>query len=234
MRDESQGSDVYAWSWPARLSGDDPYEWRGPVQRVEPQEAPEPSATATPPRPVVAAAQARAQDPEAEATSPLDHIAASGAPEFSKPLEDAWVELPEASDPPSRSRRSRGRNRGAARETSGEIETAGEIEPAADVGAEVEPVVAVDEAGELLDAPAPEVTSVEPAAPATIAIELAPEPEPEPAPQSAPAPEPVLVGAESAVSAAEDPSPSAPAPYDPAEISTPPAAPKRGWWRRGS
>ena len=52
---------------------------------------------------------------------------------------------------------------------------------------------------------------------------LAAEAEPEPAP--APAPEPVLelVGAEAA------PPPRAP---DPAEISTPPAQPKRGWWRR--
>ena len=31
MRDEAQAGDVYAWAWPARLGGDDPYEWRGPV-----------------------------------------------------------------------------------------------------------------------------------------------------------------------------------------------------------
>jgi ribonuclease E len=230
MRDESQGADVYAWSWPARLSGDDPYEWRGPIQRVDPTDAPAPAAmaAATPPHPVVAAAEAGAPQHDVVATSPLDHIGASGSPEFSKPLEDAWVELPEASDAPARSRRSRGRNRGAARETSGEIEASAEFETAADAGAEVEPVVAMDESGVFSEASAPETITAAPDA-------LEPEPPAaESEPELAPSPEPVLVRAVSEASAEAPLTPPAPALPDPAEISEPPAAPRRGWWRRGA
>jgi len=48
----------------------------------------------------------------------------------------------------------------------------------------------------------------------------------------APAPEPVVVS----IAPAPEPEPEpvlAPAVPDPAEISAPPAAPRRGWWRRG-
>jgi len=251
MRDENQAADVYAWSWPARLSGDDPYEWRGPVRRPESQEhggPQEPGEPIAPPA-VQAFAGSEASQPESEAaaaTSPLDHASASGAPEFSKPLEDAWVELPEGPEKPARSRRSRGRSRGAAPETERATESQAGTGIETDVAAGAE-TLAGDAAGERA-----EVFASEPAAadPGPFEPQMAPEIAPETASEIAPAPEPepvavaepVLVGAELDAGPPEAPAPAAPAPatapapaaYDPAEISAPPTAPRKGWWRRGS
>ncbi|HLZ82222.1 MAG TPA: ribonuclease E/G, partial [Caulobacteraceae bacterium] len=221
VRDEGQAADVYAWSWPARLSGEDPYEWRGAIRRPEPQEfqSPEPQAQESAPAAPMAAEAPRAQaaDSWETAISPLDHLDSAGAPAFSKPLEDAWVELPEASEKPARSRRSRGRNRGGAPEA----EVAGEVVQEAVTEIPPEPETSLVADAEALVEPLVEARAAEPEALAP----AAPEPEVAPAPAPVPPPEPVLVGA--------GPEPE-PAVYDPAEISTPPAAPRRGWWRRGT
>ena len=56
----------------------------------------------------------------------------------------------------------------------------------------------------------------------------------EPAPAQAMQPEPEIPEPEAASAAAAEPEPAAPATPDPAEISAPPATPRRGWWRRGA
>ncbi len=220
MRDEGQATDVYAWSWPARLSGDDPYEWRGAVRRPDPQEHGEPQEPAEPmasPAPeAYASPQANQPDHDMVAATPLDHVTTDGAPVFSKPLEDAWVELPEATEKPARSRRGRGRTRGAPPVT--EVSAGGETE-------EIPETETLDEA----PASEPFVADPEPFEPAA-AREVVPELEP------VALAEPVLVGAGVETSPAVPVAPPVPAPAapDPAEISAPAATPRRGWWRRGS
>jgi len=125
--------------------------------------------------------------------------------------DDMWVELPAASDvaaKPSRARRGRGRGRGAEA-----------------------PVVV-------------ETTAIE-AAEADVIVETAPAPEPVAEPiETAPAPKKRASRAKKPVPADVAPEPVQPpiavaaervpvmAEPDPAEISQPPAQPKRGWWRR--
>jgi ribonuclease E len=75
---------------------------------------------------------------------------------------------------------------------------------------------ALAEAVETLDAAAPVAAAEAPPEPV---VEAAPEPLPEPIPE--------------VVLAAAEPEPVTEKAPDPAEISTPPAQPKRGWWRRG-
>ncbi len=180
------GADVYAWSWPARLSGEDPYEWRGPIQRLEVVEEPESAVVQSAPepedRPVVVA------EPAETLAKALDMPSAV----LNQPLEDVWVELPEPVEKPARSRRGRGKSRVEASEPS--------TDPAPmEAGAQPE---AQPEA--------------EPAAPPVVA-ETTPEPR-----------------LELALVAEAPPTVLAEALPDPAEISAPPSAPKKGWWRRGS
>ncbi len=93
--------DAYAWSWPARLSGEDPYEWRGPVER-EPfvegadQPAPQPGPELT-------------SEPMPAPTSILEPLEAVTEPPTSA-SEEVWVELPEPAPPrAARPRRRRGK-----------------------------------------------------------------------------------------------------------------------------
>jgi ribonuclease E len=126
--------------------------------------------------------------------------------------EDIWVELPPAEDKPKRARRGRGRGRG------------GDSAAGSDVAEVVAPTPEREVAPEPEPAPEPVVAEAPPAgkkprasrakAKPAVVEAVAPEPSPEPAP----APEPVAV------------TPRAP---DPAEISSAPAAPRKGWWRRG-
>jgi ribonuclease E len=198
-RDEARPGDAYAWAWPARPVGDDPYQWRGPVQA---QLAP-------------ATIEAAAEPLAAEAAhAPSFAEAAVSAPEASEPViapagpaEEIWVELPAPEEKPARRSRSR-RGRGKA----AEAETAG-----------AEPVEAATVEAE---APAPTVAEVAPTGPAPI------EPPPlevvaEPTPIAAEAAEPEPVAEAAAPAPVERPD-------DPNEIVTPPAAPRRGWWRRGA
>ena len=109
VRDDGQVADVYAWSWPARLSGDDSYEWRGPVHQAEPQSEIGATRMAAP-EPVIADATTPVAEPPAP-PSVLDYTTADGTPAFSQPLEDAWVELPAAAERPAKTRRARGRGK---------------------------------------------------------------------------------------------------------------------------
>jgi ribonuclease E len=168
MREDARPDDVYGWSWPARPVGDDPYQWRGPVQaQLAPQSAPAVALTGpqfAAPAPIV--------EPD-EAPQP-ELIAADDA------TVDVWVELPAAEPrPAARPRRGRGRARTAEPE-------AVELDA---VAAAPEPIAAVA---------APESEpEVEPAPEPVAALAVAAEPEPvlgavapEPAPKPAPAPPP--------------------------------------------
>jgi ribonuclease E len=195
MREEPRAGDVYAWSWPARPVGDDPYQWRGPVQAqlapvAESVAAPAAaSAAEIPPTPVLEAAP---QPP------PIDEQAASV---------DVWVELPATEEAPRKAGRTRrGRTRASTAET-----TAEEAPVTAEAVAEVAPA-------EVVESPEPGPTP----APA--------EPDPVVA-QTPAAPVPAVIEEISAPVAEAAP---APRPVDVSEIVAPPAAPKRGWWRRGA
>ncbi len=88
QREEGRPADGYGWSWPAKLSGTDPYEWRGPIEGA----------------PATAAMEAPAAAVEAPpAPAPIL------APVQSAPVEsEIWVELPPVVDKPKRARRVRG------------------------------------------------------------------------------------------------------------------------------
>ena len=224
VRDDAQVTDVYAWSWPARLSGDDPYEWRGPIRPVEAvAEAPivaESSFDVVVEATEVIVPEAVAQDPAAAAEEPsaqvpltvLDHATADGAPAFSQPLEDAWVELPAAMEKPAKARRGRGRGKAAPVDSPAEVvpsEAAPSDVGGTDLVAEAETVPVAE--------PEPAVVTAEPerqAEPEAIAVAVV-----EPVAE-APVVEPPATPSEPVV--------------DPTEIAAPPAAPRKGWWRRGA
>ncbi|MGI9170732.1 MAG: hypothetical protein ACR2FH_11270, partial [Caulobacteraceae bacterium] len=163
--------DVYGWSWPARLSGEDPYEWRGPVGGAAPLEAE--AETTVPPdmtRP--------------EPAPPAMSVTAPPAPEPKETIDGAgemWVELPAEAEIPAKPRRTRVRARAKAAP-----EEVAPARPDLDGGSEA---------------------AARPVEPAVSKPVLA---------LAASAPLPPLGWT------------------DPAEILAPPAAPKRGWWRRGA
>ncbi|HEX6859223.1 MAG TPA: Rne/Rng family ribonuclease [Caulobacteraceae bacterium] len=150
------------------------------------------------------------EKPAADA-APAPEPAAAQAPAEGVEM---WVELPAESEAPKKPRRSRSRRGGKA-----EAEAAPEpvVEAQPDPQPQPEPVAAEE------PAPAPKARrsrkKAEPA-PDVVVVEAAPDPqlaaaaEPEPKPARAKTPA------------------KAPAEPDPAEISTPPAAPRKGWWRR--
>jgi ribonuclease E len=205
MREDARPGDAYGWSWPARPVGDDPYQWRGPVQAqlaapsADVVSAPETAAQFAPPAPIAQLDEA----PQPELIAPDDAAV------------DVWVELPVAEPrPAARARRGRGRARGAEPEAAA---------PEAAVEA------AVEAPGEAIEAVA------EVAEPVFGAVAPDPEPEPMPEPVAAldvvAEPEPVLVA--EAPEPAPKPAP-APLPYAADEIVAPPSSPRRGWWRRGA
>ena len=153
MRDDARPGDVYGWSWPARPVGDDPYQWRGPVQA---QLAPAP--TATP----VAAALEPASEPVFEAADDVQPPVIDDAASV-----DVWVELPAAEDAPRKGRARRGRGRAAAAETA-VVETP-VVEAQAPVAATAVPVT-------------PEPALPQPTEPEPAAMEAAAAETPDPAP----------------------------------------------------
>jgi ribonuclease E len=170
LRDEARPGDVYAWSWPARPVGDDPYQWRGPVQS---QLAPPPaqSAIATPSRAPESA------EPSLEA-----------GPEV-----DVWVELPAEPEEPRTTRNRRGRGRSAQRSATPEpaAPEPAATETAASVAAEPATVMAAEAAAVLAEpAPSPPANVAEPLAlvaaePAASSTPERPEPAVGPAPYEA-------------------------------------------------
>jgi len=206
---EDGGADVYAWSWPARLTGPSPYEWRGPIQTLDVIEdaGTEAGATAVHAEAQPMASPARTVEAVAMADVTPPPLALEPAGALNEPVADAWVELPEPA--PAKARRSR-RGRGAA-DAEASAPSASDVVADSSAVSEVEepshgdtePSAVVDDAPDAgTQAPSP----AEPEAPveAAATVEIA-----------APPPEPVRLP-------------------DPAEISSPPAAPKRGWWRRGA
>ncbi|MDP3853207.1 ribonuclease E/G, partial [Phenylobacterium sp.] len=212
MRDDGRPTDVFSWTRPWVPYGDDPFVWHDPADDIPAPRAP---VAANDERPVAEAAPARSTQPRVDG-----------------PEVDVWVELPAIDDKPkkTRSRRGRGRGRG-------------------------------EDGGDSVEAEAPIAEAFVAEAPVEIAPEPEPEPvvEPEPAPvaEEAPVKKPrarrtkASIAAEAAAEAAAtaepelvavaEPEPEpAPAPAavvrepDPAEITAkPPAAARKGWWRRG-
>jgi ribonuclease E len=207
-RDDARISDVYSWSWPARLSGDDPYEWRGPIERMTTAiEAETVSAVAleAPVGPIepVALAEAPTSDMAAWLATPPPAEAPTSAP-LEEAAEDVWVELPSEPERTPRARRGRGRAR---------ADSAVPGEQSAPEGADIpeaepKPALAPDHATPKIFAEAEA--------------------------QSAPTPSEHVVDVTPASADVLEAAASVEATRpDPAEISAPPAAPRRGWWRRG-
>ena len=152
-REEPRAGDVYAWSWPARPVGDDPYQWRGPVQA---QLAPSAVAEAVAPpvlQPTVAES-APVMEADAQPQPPIEDGAASV---------DVWVELPAADEAPRKAARTRrGRTKAAAEPVTEEAPVA------AEAAAEDAPVAVVE-------APEPEPTPPR-AEPEPVVAQAPPEP----------------------------------------------------------
>jgi ribonuclease E len=133
--------------------------------------------------------------------------------------DEMWVELPAVEDKPRRSRRGRGRGRGeaAVEPAAPEAEAVAETVEAVEVAPEPDPII------EAPVAPQPAPVGRKPRASRAKAKPVEP--------VEAVAPEPPVIAL---VAPASEPPP-APAPRapDPAEIAAPPAAPRKGWWRRG-
>ncbi|MCI3178745.1 ribonuclease E/G [Caulobacter sp. CCUG 60055] len=194
------------------VRADDPYAWaRARVPDGDPYIWIDPAA----PRGGAAPANDVVAEPRRSVAAVVEAPAATPTPEpvtasaFAADV-DVWVELPAAPEkvekPAKAPRARRGRAKAApAVEAEAATETAVEASPEAETPA--------------AEAPKAETTAPAQAetAPATV-IET-------------PAPVPAAAVVETVEVAANEPQP--PAEPDPAEITTPPAAPRRGWWRRG-
>ena len=212
MRDDSRPTDVFAWTRPWVPYGDDPFVWYDPSEDMKTAPAP---ANDVREQPRMAA--------EAAAPAPAMTTARADGDQ-----DDVWVELPHAEDRPKRPRRGRGRGRGGDAAADQAVAEAPVAAPEPEAAAEPEPVAApepvVADAGPPAKKPRASRAKAKPAPVAEEVVaeefvaEAAPEPVAAPAPQPEPKPEPIAV---------------APRAPDPAEISTPPAAPRKGWWRRG-
>jgi ribonuclease E len=238
MRDDGRPQDVYAWTRPWVPYGEDPFVWFDPAEDLKRAAAPQPASDQRPPRPEPAPAIA------AEATQTPAPSLAQPAPFASD--EDVWVELPAVEDKPKRARRSRSRSRSEAPAVEASAGPAG-----VDAATQAEPMIAeaaeAPAAAEAAPAKKPRSRSrkakVEPVAADVVeaeAVEPAPVETPPAPPVEAPATQPEHVVADPVAAqpvfaeAAAEPAP-APAPRapDPSEITAPPPAPRRGWWRRG-
>jgi ribonuclease E len=205
MRDDSRPADPFSWTRPWVPYGDDPFVWYDPSEDMK---------KAQELAPAPANDQRDAPRVAAEAAAPAPTTTARVADSGS---EEIWVELPAAEDRPKRPRRGRGRGRGGAGDSVAEALTPAP-EPEAIAVAAPEPEPTPEPVAAEAAPPAKKPRASRAKAKAAVA-EPAPEAVAAPeAPKPAPAPEPVAV---------------APREPDPAEISAPPAAPRKGWWRRG-
>ncbi|HEV2532854.1 ribonuclease E/G [Phenylobacterium sp.] len=208
MRDDNRPTEAFAWTRPWVPYGDDPFVWYDPADDVK---------TATAPQPA---------NDERDAQRPAAAEAAQPAPAVSRrPPEhgdDMWVELPAEEDRPKRGRRPRGRGRRGSEADAGPAAAAEVAAAPAEIEAQAPP------APEPESRPEPVAAEAEPAPKKTRSRKKAPAPEAVAEPMAEAVPQPVA--------AAPAPEPKAapePREPDPAEISAPPAAPRRGWWRRG-
>jgi len=237
MRDDGRPQDVYAWTRPWVPYGEDPFVWFDPAEDLKRAAAPAPANDARPPRaePAPRAVAAEAIQAPAPAIAQLGSVSSAADDEH-----EIWVELPALEEKPKRARRSRSR-RGegvaepAAMDAVAEALPQPEAEPAGP-----EPVAAESDAPPAKTprsrsrgrkaAPAVEAAAFEPAPPET-AFEAPVAETPAPQAESA-APKPAMSAPAMLEPAMAEPAPVAREP-DPAEITAPPPAPRRGWWRRG-
>jgi ribonuclease E len=213
-------TDPYSWTRVRVPHVDGVYSWYDPALAI------------APPRPA-----SEAHD-ESRHESRHERVSAEAAPAVRPQAPeggDMWVELPAvdaSAAKPSRSRRGRGRGRGGSEQVTAEaaVMEAGEPDAIVEVEAALEPVVEAVVEPAPAEAPAAPVKKARPSrakakpAPVEAGIEAAAEAVVE-------APALVVEAPVKPVKAAPAPV-LAPAEADPAEISTPPEQPKRGWWRR--
>jgi ribonuclease E len=227
---EDRPGETFAWVRPWVPYGEDPFVWFDLSEdpRMAVPEASTSAAVQTP-------------EPSAPAEAPESPVARAPAQAASE--DDIWVELPEPEDKPKR-RRSRGKAKSASTEAADAAPAAPPVEapePAAAVEAQaIAPEAAAEpakpkrtrtrrKAEPKADAEAVADVIAEAAEEsAPVAAQPAPQPEVPAEPQAAP--EPVATPAPQPVEAVATAEPAAP---DPAEITAPPAKPRRGWWRRG-
>ncbi|OXE37305.1 MAG: hypothetical protein CGW95_02370 [Phenylobacterium zucineum] len=200
--------DAFSWVRPWVPYGEDAFVWHDPAEDMKPViPTTEPSESQDRP--------ARSERPDREDRAPAD---AAVEAESLKVEDDIWVELPLIEEKPKRSRTRRGRDTEARpgaevslAET--EIEAMPAVEPAADPAVASAPVVETAPGTPATKPPrarrsrTSKVEIVDPPIAAEPALVMNPEPE----------------------AVKEAPKPMDP---DPAEISAPPASPRRGWWRR--
>jgi len=205
MRDDARPQDAFAWTRPWVPYGDDPFVWYDPAEDLKRAERPAPA-----PQPANDAHEAPAA--AASEAAPAPARVASPAAEGE---EEIWVELPAQEDKPKRARRGRGRGRDKAE--AADTEAAAPAEAAAPVPEPAPEPAAPVVADAPVDEPAPQPE---------------PEPRPEPvaavAPPARPEPEPAM--AEAAPAPSRRPVSTGP---EAQEITAPPPAPRKGWWRRG-
>ena len=184
-------------------AGDEPYVWSRPrVPEGDPYVWMEAGQPAQAAQVAEPVAAIASPEPDEEVAPAVTAAAEPATTASTEPAADMWVELPAVAEPAAKPARAR-RSRAKPREAA-------------------EDVVAVIEAEAI-----PALVEAE-AAPALVEADAAPAPvEAEPAPTPIEA-IPVMAEAGPPAPVAEAP----PAAPDHAEISSPPAAPKRGWWRR--
>jgi ribonuclease E len=210
MREDGRPTDAFAWTRPWVPYGDDPFVWYDPSEDMKTAPIPAndgPANDAVAPR---VAAEAAAPAPSTAQRTP----GTSG--------DDIWVELPAAEDRPKRSRRGRGRGRGGEPAADQAVAEAPTPAPEPEVVAAPEPEPVAELAAQAAPAARKPRASRAKAKPALVAAE----------PEAAAAPEPEVVAMPEP--ARPEPVKAAPREPDPAEITAaPPAAPRKGWWRRG-
>ena len=200
-------ADAYGWTRARTPDGADPYGWYDTAAQAAPEGAP------------VANDQAPA-GPRAEgpATAPAQ-ASESG---------EIWVELPADAEPKPRRGRARGRGKAAAEAPAAEpVAEAAETvaEAAAETSAEAQPA---DQEPAAAPAKRPRRSRAKAAAPVeAVAAEPEAQPEAAPEPEAEPELQPVLAAVQ------PEPQPEPVREPDPSEVSGKPAAPRRGWWRRG-
>ena len=110
MRDETGAPDAYGWAWPARLSGEDPYEWRGPSQRAVAisegvaGDTAQPTMVETHQAPAGLSAEVLGDE-----APPAPPLIAVGEPTLAANGDEIWVELPPVTEKPAKARRPRGK-----------------------------------------------------------------------------------------------------------------------------
>jgi len=108
MRDETGVPDAYGWAWPARLSGEDPYEWRGPSQRAVVIAE---GVAAEPAQPTLVETHQPAAVLSAEVLGdeapPAPPVVAGQETTLAANGDEIWVELPPVTEKPAKGRRPR-------------------------------------------------------------------------------------------------------------------------------